>query len=135
MKVIDIEKLFEKHSNNPLIYDLLKRVIDEEEVIEINDMKLNNKETRTTFKKLGIPVGSLLFYKEDDSIICKVADDNNKVLYKNNYYTLSRLVRELKMSPTNVYNSYNGFKFFTYRGRTLTEIRDDIMMREVTNNG
>ena len=126
MKVIDVEKFLEKHINNRYLYGMLKEILADEEIIEIDDMKLNNKETRTTFKKLNIPVGSLLFYKEDESIICQVADDNNKVLYKNKYYTLSRLVREIKMSPTNVYNSYNGFKFFTYRGRILADIRENI---------
>lgn len=126
MRVVNVDSLLKRHSNNTYLYNLLNELLKDEEILEVDDKKFNSKDVRTTFKKLGIPVGAILTYKDDDEITCRVADDNNKIIYKGKTYTLSHLVRELKMSPTNVYNSYNGFKFFTYRGRFLTDIRASV---------
>ena len=126
MKVINVEALLNKYSNNKILYNLLKDIIDDEEVMEIKDNVFHNKKVRTTFKGLGIPVGSKLVFVENHDITCMTIDDKNQVSYNGKEYSLSRLVRELKWSPTNVYNSYRGYDFFMYNGKVLTSLREEV---------
>lgn len=73
---------------------------------------------RFTFKKAGIPVGSVLTYIRDDSITCKTADDKNKVIYQGKQYTISGLAKDLEGSK-----SARGSLYWQYKNELLEDIR------------
>lgn len=83
------------------------------------------KAKRLSFKELNIPKGSELHYTIDNSITAITADDVNKVSYQGKEYSLSGLVKYLKHG-----GSWQGGCYFTYQGKTLVKIRE-----EIANNG
>ena len=78
----------------------------------------NKRVENTTFKMLGIPVGSELVFIEDKRIIVKTADDRNKVIYNNQICSISTLAAKL----LNI-QAARGYQYFTYNGELLTDIR------------
>ena len=78
----------------------------------------SKKSENTTFKMLGIPVGSELVFIKDRQIIVKTADDVNRVIYNSIEYSISGFVMNILNKQ-----SANGFKYFTYNGEILTDIR------------
>lgn len=72
----------------------------------------------TTFKMLGIPVGSDLVFIKDRRIIVKTVNDINRVVYNNTEYGISTLAAKLLNIQT-----ARGYSYFTYNGELLTDIR------------
>jgi len=71
----------------------------------------------TTFSRLGIPVGSELTFFKDDSVVCFVHDDKNKIMFENRGMTVSGLASEL------LGYKVNGYRYFLYEGETLLDRR------------
>ena len=69
-----------------------------------------------SFAGLGIPVGTVLQYRNDASVTCKTADDKNGVSYQGKDYSLSALARELKGCTV------SGYQYFRYNGSLLCDI-------------
>ena len=90
-----------------------------------NKVVINNKNTvkRTpfTFDLVGIPIGSKLHFKEDNTKICTVVDAKNHVMYENKKYTLSGLALKFKGGT-----AWQGPAYFTYNGKLLTDIRKEL---------
>lgn len=86
---------------------------------ELNHETLQEKKkaAATNFALLDIPIGSQLVYINDISVVCTVADESNKVLYKNKSYSISALAVELRG-----YN-VNGYKQFMFEDETLWKRR------------
>ena len=78
------------------------------------------KKANFTFEMVGIPVGSKLIFKKDPSVVCVTKDDRNQVEYKGKTYSLSGLAKKLLNGQ-----AAQGARFFTYRGQTLTEMREN----------
>lgn len=76
------------------------------------------KAVPSTFALLNIPIGSVLYYKDNPDIKCTVYDEKNNVEYNGNITTLSRIVCEIKQYPT-----ANGFEYFIYQNEILTARR------------
>jgi len=83
-------------------------------------VKKQPKETetsKTTFKKLGIKVGTELVYKNNEAIKVKTVDEKNNVKYKGKTFTISNVSFQLMG-----YNT-NGYKYFKYNGKVLDDIK------------
>jgi hypothetical protein len=77
------------------------------------------------FSMLQIQPGSELKFLYDDSCVCQTADENNKVMYKDEKHTLSSLAQKLLVEKQGWQERpVQGPKFFTYQGTPLTELRD-----------
>lgn len=82
--------------------------------IDSNSKRVEN----TTFKMLGIPIGSDLVFIKDRRIVVKTADDKNRVIYNKQIYSISTLAANLLNMQT-----ARGYSYFTYKGELLTDIR------------
>jgi hypothetical protein len=69
-----------------------------------------------TFEGLGIPVGSVLSFRKDASVVCQTVDDINKVSYQGQEYSLSKLAATLAGCTV------SGFQYFRYEGTLLGDI-------------
>ena len=78
------------------------------------------------FSMLQIPVETELKFLHDDECVCYTKDMNNKVEYEGSEYSLSGLAQKLlaeKCGWEKVNISASAPGFFTYQGKTLTELR------------
>ena len=75
--------------------------------------------TNLTFEMIGIPKGSELIFRDDPSIIVITEDEKNKVKYKGNIYTISKVVSVIKENTL----PYQGGLYFKYEGELLTDRR------------
>lgn len=79
------------------------------------------KRERLTFAMLGIPVGAELTYKDDPTVVVKVADDKSGVEYEGRIYKMSALIRHLRQG-----GSWQGGEYLLYKGKKLTAIRKEM---------
>lgn len=105
---------------NPLEDDFFK---------ENNDKHVEKKKVkpRLTFTLLGIDVGESVQFAEDTHIEA-VVDGIDTVSFEGKSWKLSALARELKgrAGTGNKSGAYQGGLYFLYRGKRLTDIREDI---------
>ena len=82
---------------------------------------------RMTFPALNIPMGATLVFAEDETITCTV-NGRNTVAFEGKSYKLSALTRMLKKrnGTGNASGAYQGGLYFTYDGRRLTDIRNEM---------
>ena len=115
-----------------LLAELLngKRVIinnTPEELVQIEQANKVKEKSLTAknfkFKDYGIPVGAELIFSKDNSIRCTVLD-NNKVLYKNEEYSLSRLTIILMKQMGYSGTHYNGYAYWLYNDIILSDYRN-----------
>ena len=80
-----------------------------------------------TFPALNIPMGATLVFAEDETITCTV-NGRNTVAFEGKSYKLSALTRMLKKrnGTGNASGAYQGGLYFTYDGRRLTDIRNEM---------
>jgi len=107
----------------PESYKLVKQeATKEEKDIEEIVKEVAHRETRSrsTFKMVGIPVGTELEYIRDPQIKCVVVDEGNTVEYNDKHYSLSTLSWELQGRPN---YGINGWYEFKYQGERLTDRR------------
>jgi len=78
------------------------------------------RSSRLTFAMLGIPVGAELVYKDDPTVVVKVADNKSGVEYQGKIYRISALVTHLKNG-----GSWQGGEYLLYNGRKLTDLRHE----------
>lgn len=115
----------------PESYELVKpEATKEEKDIEeiVREVAHREIRTRSTFKMVGIPVGTELEYVRDPKIKCTVIDESNTVEYNGKHYSLSTLSWELQGQPN---HGINGWYEFSYQGERLTDRRN----RLETENG
>lgn len=110
--------------------DLLKnlcKLIDDAEIVEYGNLSnveqkteatMTNLGNRTTFKMLGVPVGSKLTATNDNIPDVVVVDDINQVkLADGSIKSISRAVIDV------IGGHRNGFQVYKYNGKLLTNIR------------
>ena len=78
-----------------------------------------------TFAMLGIPVGTVLEYVYDKSIIVTTVDDKNKVEYNGQIISISRAAMMIRGTQAE-----QGGQHFLWKGKRLTEWRKEIEARE-----
>lgn len=104
----------------------LKRIDPNEEQIEEEQIaELVSKRPRFRFSMLQIPVGAELSFLYDEACVCITKDDNSKIEYEGNEYTLSGLAQKLLVEKRGWKDGTRaqGPKYFTYQGETLSELR------------
>jgi hypothetical protein len=82
--------------------------------------------SRSRFDDLGIPIGALLEFEDDTSIVAEIINESNLVEYRGERMTISKLATQLKEQvgkgkPRG--SSFNGFSHFLYEGETLWQRR------------
>ena len=108
---------------------------DDDDVKWANESGENGRKLprgRLTFEMLGIPVGSTLTFKEDESVTVKTADTKNKVMFDGKIYPISKATKEIKekLGTANKSGAYQGGIYFKYNGELLTDMRDRIEQSE-----
>ena len=68
------------------------KVTDKEEEQEDCRKKRKTPKSNLTFAMLHIPIGSTLYWYKDDNITVTTVDDKNKVSYKGDVYSISKVV-------------------------------------------
>jgi hypothetical protein len=82
-----------------------------------------------TFSHVKIPFGSELTFTRDENIKCKVISER-EVEYEDNRYSLSGLAKYILGKMGYNWKSVQGPMYFTYNGKTLYEIREEIESEE-----
>ncbi len=85
--------------------------------------KQSVKKPPVNFLKCGIPIGAKLVFTEDPSIVVEVVSER-KVLYKDEITSLSAISDSIKGYST------PGPQFFTYNGKTVTDIAKETQWKE-----
>ncbi len=75
---------------------------------------------KINFEILDISNGAELVYVKDSSVKCVVCD-TNKVIYKGERMSLTRLYADLRGKDST--ESINGYQYFEYNGERLTKRR------------
>ena len=104
----------------PEKYELVRpETTAEQQEIEniVEEVSQREKRTRSTFKMLGIPVGTELVFARDKSITCRVVNDVNIVEYQGKEYSISNLATSLLNVSDNT--GVNGWFEFLYEGERL----------------
>lgn len=101
-------------------------MIDEEGEIIINEKKTIKVNRKLSFSFLKIPIGTELSFTRDDNKKCIVVSDN-EVEFQNERYSLSRLADKFLRELGYNWKSVQGPTFFEYNGKTLYEIRNEII--------
>lgn len=90
-----------------------------------DDKAVSKASKRFDFEKCGIPLGSTLKFKYDDSIQVKTLADGN-VEYKGEKISLSKLSENLMVERTGKrWKGYQGPAYFTFDGKLLKDIKAD----------
>jgi hypothetical protein len=87
--------------------------------------KQSPRAERLTFEMLGIPVGAVLTFCNDENYTVTVADKGNTVKVDDVELSLSAATRYIneKLGAANQSGSYRGGRWFKYDGEMLTDIR------------
>lgn len=118
----------------PESYKLVRpEATQEEKDIEniVKEVSQKEKRTRTTFKMLGIPIGTELEFFRDPSLKCIVVDDTNIVEYNGEKFSISSLA--WKLSGLSKDTGLNGFYEFTYQGERLWDRRMKLEAQSICN--
>ena len=90
-----------------------------------DDKAVSKSSKRFDFEKCGIPLGSTLKFKYDDTIQVKTLADGN-VEYKGEKISLSKLSENLMVERTGKrWKGYQGPAYFTFDGKLLKDIKAD----------
>lgn len=95
----------------------------EQEIAESRTKRSNN-----SFKLLNIEVGEEISFLYDDNIAAKVFNNQNKVEFENEVYSVTGLAKKILIEKYNWKDNLhvNGWRFFTKDGVTLSDLRDQI---------
>ena len=109
--------------NNLKLYAPTVSQVQEQEIAESKTKRSNN-----SFKLLNIPSGEKIVFLYDDSIEAEVVNDINKVKYNNEISSITALACKILIEQYGWAENLhaNGWRFFTYEGVVLSDLRDRI---------
>ena len=116
-------KLLESMGGVDVTPSELDTVVDEDDKRIVRERM--KKRENFTFSEVGIPTGSVLQFRSDESITCEVVDDR-KIKFDGKVTSLSRaatLVRRRKGGKHKKPSAVAGTLYWLYDGRSLDEIR------------
>lgn len=90
-----------------------------EQYIEATERKRN-----FTFSSVGISVGSVLHFVDDENITCVVVDDR-KIRFNNAVTSLSRAALDVLKMKGKIWPAVSGPQMWMYKGQTLSELREN----------
>ena len=108
-------------------YNSLKLIVPNDEQMEEEQIaERASRRPDFKFSMLQIPVGTELRFLYDESFVCKTLNENNKIEYEGNEYSLSGLARKLLVENQGWKDqrSVAGPRYFTYQGNTLADLRN-----------
>lgn len=91
--------------------------------------KLEKRASRFNFKMVGIAKNTVLHFKRDDEITCRVID-NHRVNYLNEEMSLSAAALAVLKKRGFDWKAAQGAQFWTYEGQTLIELRQQMENEE-----
>ncbi|MBL0690493.1 MAG: GIY-YIG nuclease family protein [Alphaproteobacteria bacterium] len=117
-------KILSKLHNGKELIIKNEDVYSKEETNIIDKEEKRKKRINIKFKNIGIEVGSTLTFTRDETKTCEVIADN-KVDFEGEQYSLSGLVKKLMLEKGGNGAQYNGYSFFKYNNKILTDIRSE----------
>ena len=103
----------------------LKNDMIDEKGIVIEDEPVSRKKP-FSFNEVNIPIGSEIVFTRDENIKCIVVS-NREIEYEGEIYSLSGLAKMLLNNMGYNWKSAHGQMYFTYNGKTLRQIRNDLL--------
>lgn len=103
---------------------------EEDKKIEANSRENERRLQKPAFKfhMIGLKVGDTVVFDELNLPVTVASDD--KVEYQGRLWSLSAFTREfLPEDKQNVSGAYQGPKYFSYKGKTLSELRKEKEMK------
>ena len=83
----------------------------------------NGRMKNFKFSDYGIPVGAELAFFRKPSITCTIVDENNRVKYNGDEYSLSALAKKLLFEQSGKdWKSARGADHFLYKGKKLSNM-------------
>ena len=100
-----------------------KNVDKEKEFDEVSESRKQSK--LFSFYRKGLKDGDIITFIDDENIIAKVCGERD-VEFKGQKYKLSPLTRKIyeQMGKLNNSGAYQGARYFTYKGKKLTDLPD-----------
>lgn len=113
--------------NGELVKDIKKKSGVKQNKMIYSDVEANKYVKKNAkcfdFEKIGIPIGSSLAFKYDNSKQAKILPDSN-VEYKGQKYSLSNLAKKLMAERTGKeWKACQGPAFFTYHGKLVKDFK------------
>ena len=99
---------------------------EDKKINAVNEDK-KHKKAKPAFKfhMIGLKVGDTVVFDELNLIVTVASDD--KVEYQGRLWSLSAFTREfLPEDKQNISGAYQGPKYFSYNGKTLSELRKEV---------
>lgn len=123
-RVIAILQLLAVSDVTPQVEQQLTAALDNEDKQARESMR-RAKRPRMDFGEMGIPMGSVLTYRNDPAVSVSVAD-NRQVEYGGETRSLTSVTTELLGTPYQVQPS----PYWSFEGRSLKQIYEDTYARE-----
>ena len=112
------------------VSDATEAETEEIEVTTDDGGKKGKRIPSTTFEMIGIPIGTEVFFDNDESIVAVVKDKRNKVEYKGEVISLSPLSWKLSKEMGKGFTTWSGFTTFYHNGKRLFDLRPDQQDKE-----
>lgn len=108
----------------------IKEVTPKDDIIETTDDKeaiqrLEQRASRFSFKMVAIIPGTILAFKNDDTLTCKVID-NRRVEYNGETTSLSSAALSALQQQGFNWKSAQGAQYWMYEGKSLKDLREQI---------
>lgn len=111
------------------VYDATKDETEEVEIVLESGEKQKQRTPQTTFEMIGLPIGSEIYFKNDQTFIAKTIDDKNQIEYNGQTFTISALALKLyKENINKKQRTLNGYLYFYYNDKRLWDLRPDQQM-------
>ena len=107
------------------VYDSTDNETEEIKIIGEAGKTRTARTPQTTFEMIKLPKGETIYFRDDKKISAVVVDNKNKVNYKGHDFPISTLAIKLDKEQGGNSNNLNGFRYFTYKGKSLWEMRPD----------
>ena len=108
------------------VKDATKEETEEIEVITESGEKLKQRTPQTTFEMISVPVGSKIYFRNDENFSAITIDNKNQVEYKGKKFSISTLAIKLYNEQLNKkQKTLNGYLYFYYNDKRLWDLRPD----------
>ncbi|MDD4408707.1 MAG: GIY-YIG nuclease family protein [Clostridia bacterium] len=108
------------------VYDATKDETEEVDVVSESGEKQKQRTPQTTFEMIGLPVGSEIYFRNDQNFTARTIDNKNQVEYNGQTFAISALAIKLYKEQVNKkQRTLNGYLYFYYDNKRLWDLRPD----------
>ncbi|MBQ7412887.1 MAG: GIY-YIG nuclease family protein [Alphaproteobacteria bacterium] len=93
---------------------------EDKKILAIIEKQQGQKQKNFKFTEHGIPEGTVLTFLKDETLKCRVVA-NNKVEFNGKTLTISALTTQLMHQLGFVAKGYNGYTYWVYKGKLVSE--------------